>query len=56
MLPIARSHLPQLRNLTRHHSDSFDHLIIAQAICESLATLTADDAFQADQVRLALEG
>lgn len=54
-LRIRQSHISAVATLPRHHGDPFDHLLIAQAQCENLAILTADDKFAHYPVRLALE-
>jgi PIN domain nuclease of toxin-antitoxin system len=41
-LPITPRHLSALRDLPAHHRDPFDHLLIAQAIAEGAAFVTAD--------------
>jgi len=35
-------HSKQVKQLPLHHRDPFDHLLIAQAICEPLILLTHD--------------
>ena len=42
LLPIAPAHLLRLGNLSAHHKDPFDHLLIAQAIEERLTFLSQD--------------
>jgi PIN domain nuclease of toxin-antitoxin system len=41
-LPISTAHLAALALLPEHHRDPFDHLLIAQAICED-AQFVSDD-------------
>jgi len=43
MLPITRSHVAQVELLPFHHRDPFDRLLVAAAICEGLAVVTADE-------------
>jgi PIN domain nuclease of toxin-antitoxin system len=45
-LPIHFEHAFALRFLPLHHRDPFDRMLIAQAQCEGLTLLTADDALQ----------
>ncbi len=42
LVPIQTAHLKALEELPRHHSDPFDHLIIAQARVENATLLTSD--------------
>lgn len=44
-LSITQSHSLKVYNLPLHHRDPFDRLIIAQAIEEQMAILTADRIF-----------
>jgi PIN domain nuclease of toxin-antitoxin system len=44
-LSITQSHALKVYDLARHHGDPFDRLIIAQALHEQMAILTADRAF-----------
>ena len=41
-LPVLARHTPLVSILPLHHTDSFDRLLIAQAITEPLHLLTAD--------------
>jgi PIN domain nuclease of toxin-antitoxin system len=52
-LPISKPHFATVAEMPRHHGDPFDHLLIAQAKCENLAILTADEKFGRYPVRLA---
>jgi len=45
-LSITQSHSLKVYDLPLHHQDPFDRLIIAQAIDEEMAVLTADQAFR----------
>lgn len=47
LLPIEQRHLTQQLELSEHHRDPFDRLIIAQAKTEELTILTADKRFEA---------
>ena len=42
LLPIRPAHLLQLGPLPAHHRDSFDHLLIAQAIVEAAIFVSED--------------
>ena len=52
LLPIEVPHLTALAALPAHHRDPFDHLLIAQAIAEDAAFLTADRNADAYRVRV----
>ena len=41
-LPVRATHAAAVRQLERHHSDPFDHLLIAQALAEPLRLVTTD--------------
>lgn len=41
-LPIARAHANATATLPLHHRDPFDRMLVAQAQCEGLTLLTAD--------------
>ncbi|WP_201863930.1 type II toxin-antitoxin system VapC family toxin [Microvirga soli] len=41
-LAVRPEHLEELVRLPMHHRDPFDHLLIAQAICEGLTLLSED--------------
>ncbi len=43
--PLAPAHILVLGTLPPHHCDPFDRLLIAQATCEVLTLVSADDAF-----------
>ena len=47
LLPLDLPHLLTLEQLPMHHRDSFDRLLVAQSISESLLLLSADSAFRA---------
>lgn len=49
---IETPHLHALGRLPRHHSDPFDHLLMAQAIAEDLTLVSADRFAPAYPVRL----
>ena len=44
-LPIAQNHTLKVYDLSSHHRDPFDRLLIAQAIVEGMTILTADRSF-----------
>jgi PIN domain nuclease of toxin-antitoxin system len=41
-LPVRASHAARVAGLPLHHTDPFDRLLLAQAMCEPLRFLTAD--------------
>lgn len=41
-LPVRAEHATRVGELERHHSDPFDRMLVAQAICEDARLLTAD--------------
>ncbi len=45
-LPVTQSHSLKVYDLTLHHHDPFDRMIIAQAIVEEMVILTSDRAFK----------
>ena len=51
-LPIERAHLHQLRALPDCHKDPFDRLLLATAVCERMAIITADENFHKYNVPL----
>src|ERR1700734_2894806 len=44
-LPVTHAHAAKVYDLPPYHQDPFDHLIIAQAITETMTVLTADRDF-----------
>ena len=42
MLPILPTHTAKLIGLVFHHKDPFDRLLIAQALAEGIAIVSAD--------------
>ena len=44
-LPVLPVHALRVASLPRHHSDPFDRLLVAQALVEDLALVTADARF-----------
>lgn len=48
---IGLAHLPTLAELPTHHRDPFDHLLIAQAISEDAALVSADETLGRYPVR-----
>ena len=51
ILPIALDHIWALANLSDHHRDPFDRLLIAQSIVEQMPILSVDSALDAYQVQ-----
>lgn len=49
-LPIVGDHAVAVRDLPWHHKDPVDRLLIAQARCEGLTLVTADQAISAYDV------
>ncbi len=47
LLPITLAHVTGVETLPPHHRDPFDRLLIAQAIAERMAIVSADKAFDA---------
>lgn len=50
-LAVSIDHALATRSLPLHHADPFDRLLIAQAQCEDLVLVTADDSIPAYDVR-----
>jgi PIN domain nuclease of toxin-antitoxin system len=46
-LPIEIHHALAVEKLPLHHSDPFDRILIAQALCENLTIVTRDRKFNA---------
>jgi PIN domain nuclease of toxin-antitoxin system len=44
-LPIAFKHAEAVAVLARHHSDPFDRMLVAQALCERLTLVSQDRRF-----------
>lgn len=42
LLPITASHADRVSDLSDHHRDPFDRLLVAQALVEGMALATAD--------------
>ena len=51
-LPVTHLHAVKVYDLPLHHIDPFDRLIIAQAISEEMAVLTADSDFRKYPVKV----
>jgi PIN domain nuclease of toxin-antitoxin system len=51
-LPITHLHTVKVYELSPHHSDPFDRLLIAQALTEDFAILTADRYFERYPVQI----
>jgi len=45
-LAVTASHAAAVRDLPAHHADPFDRLLLAQASCEDLCIVSADDAMR----------
>lgn len=52
VLPIKLDHVLRIENLTAHHRDPFDRILIAQSIEEKLPLVTADPVFERYPVKL----
>jgi PIN domain nuclease of toxin-antitoxin system len=50
-LPLDFRHVVKVSRLPFHHRDPFDRLLVAQALEEDLAVVSADEAFAAYGVR-----
>lgn len=50
-LPLDFRHVARVARLPFHHRDPFDRLLVAQALEEDLALVSADEAFAAYGVR-----
>lgn len=46
-LPIATKHALLAGGLSGQHRDPFDRMLVAQALCENIEIVTADDALRA---------
>jgi PIN domain nuclease of toxin-antitoxin system len=44
-VPVTQAHTVAVADLPDHHRDPFDRLLIAQALVERCAVVTADDVF-----------
>ncbi|MGB0505099.1 MAG: type II toxin-antitoxin system VapC family toxin [Pikeienuella sp.] len=53
ILPISVEHAESVARLPLHHRDPFDRMLVAQARCDGLALMTADDAIRAYDVKIA---
>ncbi len=51
-LPVTARHATVVRDLPHHHADPFDRLLVAQALCEDLRVVTADETFALYGVRV----
>jgi len=45
-LPISHIHALAAGELSRHHGDPFDRLLVAQAMNEDMVLMTADPSFK----------
>ncbi len=55
-LDVTRRHALQVENLPLLHRDPFDRLMVAQAQCEGLQLVTADQAVAAYDVQIVWAG
>ncbi len=55
-LPVEHAHSLATAHLPAHHRDPFDRLLVAQAVAEDAALVTADDALRVYDVELVLTG
>lgn len=46
MLPVTGEHAESATALPALHGDPFDHMLVAQALCEGLVLLTRDKALK----------
>ena len=46
-LPVGAEHAWRVRDLPPHHRDPFDRLLVAQALAERIAIVSADGRFGA---------
>ena len=51
LLPITLKHAATVASLPFHHRDPFDRLLIAQALCEGISVVSADQMFDGYSVR-----
>jgi PIN domain nuclease of toxin-antitoxin system len=51
-LPVLHTHALAVAQLPMHHRDPFDRLLVAQALTEQIALVTADPAIRAYDVPL----
>jgi PIN domain nuclease of toxin-antitoxin system len=51
-LPIAPAHCAMVATLPFRHRDPFDRLLVAQALCEGMALMTADAALTAYEIKI----
>jgi PIN domain nuclease of toxin-antitoxin system len=47
VLPILPTHTARLIGLPFHHNDPFDRMLVAQALCEHVAVVSADSQLDA---------
>ncbi len=47
LLPITLDHATAVESLPQHHRDSFDRLLVAQAMVEGLPIISVDAVFNA---------
>jgi len=51
LFPISLQHIYYTQQLSLHHRDPFDRLLIAQSMSENLPIISSDDAFDAYDVK-----
>ena len=51
LLPIRLSHIALVSQLSQHHRDPFDRLLVAQAQAENLTLISADTALDAYEIQ-----
>lgn len=52
ILPITFGHIQRILQMSFHHRDPFDRLIIAQALAENLTIATKDSIFHEYEVKI----
>lgn len=52
ILPITLAHIAAVEQLSQHHRDPFDRLLIAQSMTEAMPLISADRAFDAYPITL----
>ncbi len=51
VLPVTAKHAEAIVNLPHHHKDSFDRMLIAQAMVENIGLVSSDKAIDAYSVK-----
>lgn len=52
ILALKPAHVLQLKKLPNYHHDPFDRVLIAQAICENMVLITADEKIKKYKIRM----